>query len=180
MPAKKTVSKTTKTSRKTPKTSGVRVTKEIPESEGDQPQNPWPTHSEGYSFVGQSEQIDKLAKALVAFQSQSENVAKDSEGYGYDYLSLDACIEDTKALREKCALAVYQSPVSAGPGQVGVYTMLIHDSGQWIGATFFLPLPKLKGTNVTQMAGAAITYARRYAYLAVLGLAPYDSDAVVE
>ena len=61
-----------------------------------------------------------------------------------------------------------------GIKSLGVITVLVHESGQFVRARFLMPIPSLSSTNVTQDAGAAITYARRYALSAVLGVASDD------
>ena len=134
----------------------------------------------GVSVLTQSEDVEKVSKALVGFAAEAENIGKDSEGHNYNYASLETVIDSTQALRKKHKLAIFQLPISHGSDQVGVYTRVVHESGQYLAATYYLPLPEMRGINVTQAAGAAITYARRYAYLAALGLAPVDTDAVYE
>jgi hypothetical protein len=51
-------------------------------------------------------------------------------------------------------------------------TSLIHKSGQWIESEMPLHLPK----QDPQGQGSAVTYARRYAYMAILGLVADDDD----
>jgi len=51
-------------------------------------------------------------------------------------------------------------------------TTLIHKSGQWIQSEMPLHLPK----QDPQGQGSAVTYARRYAYMAILGLVADDDD----
>jgi len=51
-------------------------------------------------------------------------------------------------------------------------TTLIHKSGQWIESEMQLHLPK----QDPQGQGSAVTYARRYAYMAILGLVADDDD----
>ena len=51
----------------------------------------------------------------------------------------------------------------------------MHNSGEYIQSEFVMPLPSLTSANVTQQAGAGITYARRYALAAVLRIAA-DED----
>lgn len=124
-----------------------------------------------------SPEIDKLAKAFVAFRSVCPNVDKDRDGYNYKYATLGNIIGITREYLKKNNLAVMQFPI-AGNKAIGVITTLLHESGQYIRARFLMPIPTLSGTNVTQDAGAAITYARRYALAAVLCIASdEDTDA---
>jgi hypothetical protein len=48
----------------------------------------------------------------------------------------------------------------------------MHTSGQWISSVFSMPVSK----HDAQAVGSAITYARRYALAAVVGIAPEDDD----
>lgn len=126
----------------------------------------------------QSESIDKLARSLVAFRAACPNVEKDKQGYGYKYATLGNIINKTREPLKKNGLAVTQFPI-AGHNALGAITLLVHESGQYVRARFLMPVPELTATNVTQNAGAAITYARRYALGAVLGIATdEDTDAV--
>ena len=50
--------------------------------------------------------------------------------------------------------------------------MLMHSSGQWIQSEYLLPMDKV----TPQGAGAAITYARRYALQALVGIPSVDDD----
>lgn len=121
-----------------------------------------------------SADLDKLATAFVAFRAACPNMEKDRKGYNYYYTTLGNIIETSRAHLKKAGLAVMQFPIAA-PGYLGVITILMHESGQFIRARFMLPIPGMSGTNVTQNAGAAITYARRYALSAVLCVAA-DED----
>lgn len=125
-----------------------------------------------------SESIDKLAKAFVAFRSTCPNVDKDRDGYNYRYATLGNIIAKSREHLKKNGLAIMQFPI-AGTKALGVITVLLHESGQFIRARFLMPIPGLSGTNVTQDGGAAITYARRYAMSAVLCIASdEDTDGV--
>jgi hypothetical protein len=121
----------------------------------------------------QSESIDKISKAIVAFRAKCPNVEKDKQGYGYKYATLGNIINKTRDILKANGLAVIQFPI-AGHNALGCITTVIHESGQYLRARFLMPVPELTATNVTQNAGAAITYARRYALGAVLGIATDD------
>ena len=120
-----------------------------------------------------SEQIKDLATALAKAQAEIEGARKDSTNphFKSSYADLasvwDAC---RKALTGN-GLSVVQGPVS-DEGRVGVTTMLMHSSGQWLESTFFMRPTK----DDPQGAGSALTYARRYALAAMVGVAPEDDD----
>lgn len=127
-----------------------------------------------------SPSIDQLAEAFIAFRKDCPNPAKDKQGYSYKYVSLANIIINTQELLNEHGLAVTQFPISS-PSGLGCITMLMHTSGQYIRSRFILPIPSMKGINVTQEGGAAITYARRYALSAVLCIAAdEDTDATYD
>jgi len=58
--------------------------------------------------------------------------------------------------------------------------MLTHSSGQWMRDTFVMEKAVLQGgagKNPAQAMGASITYMRRYAYTAIIGMTQEDEDA---
>lgn len=126
--------------------------------------------------IQMSPSIVNLATALVKFQGeQSPAIVKDSEGYNYDYLSLAGLLLNVQPALKKNNLAIVQFPTNVGMKGLGVITLLMHNSGEYIQSEFVMPLPSLTSANVTQQAGAGITYARRYALAAVLRIAA-DED----
>lgn len=80
----------------------------------------------------------------------------------------DACRD---ALSEN-GIAVIQTPHTDEASNCHVVTMLTHASGQWVRDTFSLPPTKAD----PQGYGSAITYMRRYALAAIVGVAPEDDD----
>ncbi len=120
-----------------------------------------------------SPSIARLAKAFVAFRKVCPNMEKDRQGYSYKYTTLGNVIGNSRDPLNKNGLAITQLPI-AGKGSLGVITCLMHESGEFIRGRFLMPIPQLSGTNVTQDAGAAISYARRYALSAVLCVASDD------
>ena len=119
--------------------------------------------------------VSKLAKALVAFRAEIEPIGFDSSNphFGNRFASLGAIHRAIDPLMAKHGITIIQFPVTQ-ENRIGVNTILIHDSGQSIQQEFTLPLQK----NDPQGGGAAITYARRYAISAALGLvSEEDTDA---
>ena len=120
-----------------------------------------------------SESLDKLAGALAKAQAELTTAKKTAENLFFNskYADLAACWDVAKKPLANNGLSVSQLPCSSG-NQVGVTTYLLHSSGQWLKSEYYLPLVK----NTPQAAGSAITYARRYALAAVLGIAQEDDD----
>ena len=123
-----------------------------------------------------SESITKLASALVKAQAEFECVRNDSDNpfFKSKYASLGAMIVSTDPVLQKHGLAISQLPASDYGGMLGVETILIHESGEWISNTATIEMPDSK--NPAQEAGKAITYLRRYGWQAVLGVYSGDDD----
>lgn len=122
-----------------------------------------------------SEALNELAAALVAAQAEFPTVGKDSTNpfFKSKYADLATVVKTASPILSKHGLAVSQH-VSASEGGSVLTTYLLHSSGQYIAHDMPLLLPK----QDPQGQGSAITYARRYSYMAVLGLvADEDDDA---
>jgi hypothetical protein len=123
-----------------------------------------------------SASIAALAKALVAAQGELDNVAKDATNphFRSTYASLPAILDTIRPVLAKNKLAVVQFPIDdeKDVGRVGVETVLIHESGEWVSQTYSVRLQK----DDPQGAGSGITYTRRYALCAVLAIGQEDDD----
>jgi hypothetical protein len=121
-----------------------------------------------------SESIKALATALCAFQAEIANVKKTSDNpfFKSKYAKLEDVLNEYRPIWTKHGLFISQTPCSAD-GKVGVTTRIYHTSGEWIESDpYYLQLVK----NDPQGAGSAITYARRYALAAELGIQQEDDD----
>jgi hypothetical protein len=115
-------------------------------------------------------EITKLSPALIAFQAEVPNILKEAVNpfYKSKYASLDAIWDVVRPLLAKHKLAVSQFPC----GDNELLTMIIHESGEQLGFVAKLH-PK---DDTPQGQGSAITYMRRYALSAALGLATETDD----
>lgn len=133
-----------------------------------------------------SESISKLAAALVKFQSEMNKVGKDTKAYNYNYADMAAVWDVTRDPLNSAGLAVTQMGRIADPlyhtddtgkqkMQLGIIveTVLVHTSGEWMSGETFYPIAK----NDPQGVGSALTYGRRYGYMAILGVVTDDDDA---
>lgn len=126
----------------------------------------------------QSGQIDQLATALAKAQAQITGALKDSNNpfFKSKYADLAACWDACRKQLTENGLSVMQTTDVLGPdygGHVVVRTVLAHSSGQWISGI----LPVKAKDDGPQAQGSGITYARRYALAAIVGLAQIDDDA---
>jgi len=121
-----------------------------------------------------SEQINELAKALSVAQGQIKGALKDSNNpfFKSKYADLSSVWEACREQLSKNGLSVIQTTCDAPDKGVSVVTTLAHESGQWVRGHLTLE-PKDK---TPQGYGSAITYARRYALAAIVGVAPEDDD----
>lgn len=121
-------------------------------------------------LIERSNSIKELAQALSIFQGKIGNVGKDAVNpfFKSKYASFEKIITTIKPVLTECGLAYSQFP----HGDNGLVTMIMHSSGESITslAKFY---PK---DNSPQALGSAITYMRRYALSAALGLATENDD----
>ena len=129
--------------------------------------------------MNKSESIGELATALSKFQGNIKNPANSktvSAGkFSYKYSPLDEILNLVRPLLSENGLSIIQFPTSQG-NTVGVTTMLTHSSGEFIE---FDPIVLAMDKQSAQGAGAAITYARRYALSAILGISSEDDDDAI-
>jgi hypothetical protein len=122
-----------------------------------------------------SEQINELAAALAKAQGEFSAVPKDSTNpfFKSSYAALPEVVKTATPVLAKYGLAVSQFISQDDAGHDALMTYLIHSSGQFIAHTMKLHLIK----DDPQAQGSAVTYARRYSYMAALGLvADVDDD----
>lgn len=122
----------------------------------------------------QSEQIDKLAAALSKAQAEVEGAKKDSANphFRSKYADLASVWAACRDALTKNGLAIVQAPGLCEGSHMTMTTLLTHASGQWVRETMSVPLPK----QDPQGLGSAVTYARRYALAAFVGVSPEDDD----
>lgn len=117
-----------------------------------------------------SESIKTLAVALKGFQHEVQKISKteDNPFFKSKYADLPAILD---AIREPLAnngLSFAQFPT----GENEMTTILMHESGEFLQGTFKMTPSK----NDPQGQGSVITYQRRYALSAILGLNTDEDD----
>lgn len=124
----------------------------------------------------QSESIIDLASALCLAQAEMGGAIKDSNNpfFKSSYADLTSVIKVIKEPFARHGLSFVQLPVTSEGGRgVGVVTMLMHNSGQWLQSEYLLPMDKV----TPQGAGSCISYARRYALQSLAGIPAVDDDS---
>lgn len=126
--------------------------------------------------MNRSESISKLAVSLVKFNSEVSKIAKDAKNpfFKSNYVTLDRLIEATRPILQENGLVVMQSPLSKEDGSIGVQTLLIHESGEFIESEPIFMKPAK--ANDPQQAGSIISYMRRYSYQSILNLNTGEDD----
>lgn len=122
-----------------------------------------------------STETKQIFAALVKAQAEMPTAPKDGNNphFKSKYATLQSIAETAKPILKKHGLAICQTFETACDG-VSIITSLVHESGEYITGSLFLKPTK----NDPQGYGSAITYGRRYAMAAILGIvADEDDDA---
>ncbi len=118
--------------------------------------------------------LGKLAKALASAQAELTDARKDSVNPHFKnrYASLSSVRTALQAVLPKHGLSTVQTTTPHGDAGVCVVTWLLHESGEWLRGELFLPV----GKKDAQGFGSALSYARRYALAAIVGISSDDDD----
>jgi hypothetical protein len=124
--------------------------------------------------VKHSEQINELATALAKAQAKIEGATKDKTNphFRSSYADLASVWDACRSALTSNGLSVSQTAGASEDGRVRVTTILMHSSGQWLCDDLGMKPVK----DDPQGVGSCITYARRYALAAIVGVAPEDDD----
>lgn len=121
-----------------------------------------------------SESIAALSAALAKAQGQFDHAKKDvkNEFFKSKYADLASVIDAAKKPLSDNGLSVCQICETTESGDIRLETILMHSSGEFISGSY--PIRPVKSDP--QAYGSAITYARRYAFSAITGIAADDDD----
>ena len=122
--------------------------------------------------MNKSESITKLAAALSAAQAEMKAATKDAKGNFGNYANLESVWDAAGVPLAKHKLAVMQMPGKYVDGCIELETVLVHESGEFIANIMHMKAPKADPHGF----GSALTYARRYALAAFLGIHQSDDD----
>ena len=141
-----------------------------------------------------SEHIGAIAAALAKAQAELTNPEKTltatirslfprEENRTFRYASLASGLDIVRKTLSRQEIATIQTTrTEQVTGQVHLTTLLAHASGEWISSD--LPVCATKDVEAPHRMGAALTYARRYALFALVGIAGEDDldapDAITE
>jgi len=126
--------------------------------------------------INQSESIANLAAALSVVQGKMSYAVKDSANpfFKSRYADLESVWDACRSLLADNGLAVMQFPglYTDHDKSMSLTTIISHKSGEFISQEMSVPVTKADA----QGAGSAITYMRRYALAAVVGVVQADDD----
>ena len=131
-------------------------------------------------MIDKSEQINELAAALAKAQATLTHVKKDKTArikmkaggeYSYRYADLGSTWDVARKALTDNGLSVVQAP-SFTDGWIELTTMLLHSSGQFVSST----MRTQADAGDVKSLGSAITYLRRYAFAATIGLVADEDD----
>lgn len=122
----------------------------------------------------QSDNIDQLAKALAAAQSSLSVAKKDglNPHFKSSYATLQSIWDSAREVLAPNGLSVVQTFAESDGTRMSIVTTLLHVSGQWIRGTLTI-IPQRADP---QGIGSAVTYGRRYAISALLGIVADEDD----
>src|SRR5450432_2423916 len=131
-----------------------------------------------------SESVAGLATALAKAQielinpekSLTANIRSDRRGETnqfFRYAPLSSGLDIIRKTLGRHEIAVMQTTASdTASGMVNLTTLLAHTSGEWISSDW--PVCPIADTATPHRMGAALTYARRYALFAMVGIVGDD------
>src|SRR5574344_235265 len=125
----------------------------------------------------QSGSIAELLAAMAEVQSELPTMPKSSQAYGYKYTDLDTITQTIKPILSKHGIGYMQSVGGLAENALTLTTRIFNKKGEYIEDTAALPTITSTKNNAAQTLGMSITYMRRYALCAMLGI---TSDADVD
>jgi hypothetical protein len=116
---------------------------------------------------------DKLMSAMAQMQAVLDMAKKDSDNpyFKSKYADLAQCLQTAKKPMADNGLSISQHCTFDGVF-VQCVSVLAHSSGQMMVSTLTIPVSKKDAQGI----GSSITYARRYALSAIVGIAQKDDD----
>jgi hypothetical protein len=120
----------------------------------------------------QSQEINEILTALSHAQAEIATAKKDTAAYNYNYADLAEVWSVCKDALTKWGLCVCQTTDITEQGVFCLITTLGHKSGQWMRSR----MPLNPADQKPQTLGSMLTYYRRYALSAIVGVATEKDD----
>jgi hypothetical protein len=121
-----------------------------------------------------SESIALLAGALAKAQLQIEPASKNATNphFRSHYADLASIWDACRGPLNTNGLSIVQFPCDGEVGRIGLCTMIVHSSGEWMCETITVKALK----EDPQFLGGVLTYLRRYSLAAVVGVTATEDD----
>ena len=121
-----------------------------------------------------SESIALLAGALAKAQLQIEPASKNATNphFRSHYADLASIWDACRGPLNTNGLSIVQFPCDGDVGRIGLCTMIVHSSGEWMSETITVKALK----EDPQFLGGVLTYLRRYSLAAVVGVTATEDD----
>lgn len=133
-----------------------------------------------------SDSINEIATVYSKMQSEIRDAIKDNEvivktksggTYKYDYADLACVLNIAREYLPKNDLSFAQFPSkSINKNEIIIETIIMHKSGQYFLFKYSMPIQYSDKMSMAQSVGCIITYARRYALSAAIGITQTDTD----
>ena len=121
-----------------------------------------------------------LYKDLIEAMAEFKTLPKDKKGYNYKYTDFDTVVSTVRPILTAHKIG-YSQPLVIVDGKNALKTILFNADGETLESVVALPDVELSKGNTAQKLGAAITYMKRYALCAILGIsADEDVDGNTE
>lgn len=146
---------------------------ECPGGEWPNAADPAPAILTGYK-TRRSASFGKMALAMAKAQGAMTGALKDAANpfFKSKYADLASVWDDCRHPLSENEIAVFQMPGAVG-AKVTITTLLAHSSGEWLESDL-----EMKSKDESpQGIGSVISYARRYALAAMVGVYQIDDDA---
>lgn len=125
--------------------------------------------------MNKSETIENLTIALAKFQAEVKNPPNTvvNTYWKNKYAPLSEVFNTIRPILGKYGLSFIQNQTTEQEGKLGVSTLLMHSSGEYIETD---PIYATLEKNTPQGVGSASTYLRRYSISSTLGISSEDDD----
>jgi ERF superfamily len=121
-----------------------------------------------------STSVNEIAAALAKAQGEMEVAEKGANNpfFKSKYADFATIVRASRPYLAKNGLSISQPIISNSDGTSSLLTLLLHSSGQYITSTV-----KINPTKADHQAfGSCVTYYKRYAYAAIVGVTCDDED----
>lgn len=125
--------------------------------------------------MNRSESIAELAKAMAKFQQDVKQPKKDKSNpfFKSTYVDLAGVVDAITETAPKSGLSFMQHALTDDNGQVGIITLILHESGEYIESSPIYAKPMKAGP---QEVGSVLTYLKRYSLASAFGITSEVDD----